>query len=257
MPVSRDHSQVSAIVDAPIRLAPVIEQFVTAAIITGDMTLPFHYPQLQDIQNWQIGFRKHGVTGRNLVSTSPGEWQPGWYVIALNGFDDPFFIDINEEMQGFPVYYAPHGAGRWDAVAMAKDLEQFMHRLTMLRNCAEDVASALSYLENEADMTNPLWRETYRNRQIRRSAQAEPVNETPPSDPQDWQRGTLVLTEIGPQKLKVVQFLKQKLDLSPQEALALAGQQNVTVAEGYRIHLRTIQHRLAELGATTAFRSAE
>lgn len=90
-----------------------IRSFLEAAIVPGDMVLPFKYPQSERWEEWQSGFRYDGVSGNNLVASAPGEWQPGWYVVALNYFDDPFFIDLNEAAQGYPVYYAPHGAGRW------------------------------------------------------------------------------------------------------------------------------------------------
>ena len=96
-------------------LPRAVRRFIEDAIVAGDVALPFHYPRPEHWQGWQSGFRYHGITGESLIATTPGEWQPGWHVIALNGFDDPFFIDLGEEAQGFPIYYAPHGAGRWNA----------------------------------------------------------------------------------------------------------------------------------------------
>jgi len=54
--------------------------------------------------------------------------------------------------------------------------------------------------------------------------------------------------------MKVAHFLRQALDLSPQEALALAAQGDIVVAEGYPAHLRRVQAQLQALGATAEFR---
>ena len=90
-----------------------IELFIASKVVVGNRAscLPEDYPQLNELQAYQEGYR--WLTGESLVSTKPGDWQPGWYVIARNYFDDPFFIDINEQTTGFPVHFALHGTGRW------------------------------------------------------------------------------------------------------------------------------------------------
>jgi hypothetical protein len=77
----------------------------------------------------------------------------------------------------------------------------------------------------------------------------------PPTDPADWQSGRLVITAIGPQKMKVVQLLRQVQKLSPQQALALVARPEITAAEGNRVQLQRLQARLQALGASVAFRS--
>lgn len=231
-----------------------VRQFVEAAVVTGDMALPFHYPRLQELDAWQIGFRQHGLTGEDLTSSAPGAWRPGWRVIALNGFDDPFFIDLGEEAQGFPVYYAPHGAGRWDALQAAPDIHRFGEMLSALREVADDDSKVMQYIETETGATNELWREVHESRRDRLGAEQEPPqNETPP-DPEAWRRGALILASAGPQRLKVAQVLKQMLNLSPQEALALAAKRDVTIAEGSFGSLRGAHSRLVDLGAAVEFR---
>lgn len=226
-------------------------QFIEATIVAGDMALPFHYPRPEQWEGWQSGFRYYGITGESLIATTPGEWQPGWHVIALNGFDDPFFIDLGEEAQGFPVYYAPHGAGRWDAELAAPSLQRFGELLTALRDLGDDDAAAQLLIETEAGLDTELWNEVFEGRQDR-PATAKESDSTP--DPAAWQHGTLVVTAIGPQKMKIAHFLKRALALSPQEALALAAQGDITVAEGYLVRLRGMQAQLQALGATVEFR---
>ncbi|GKX57486.1 hypothetical protein SOASR030_35980 [Leminorella grimontii] len=227
-----------------------IRSFLEAAIVPGDMVLPFKYPRPEQWEEWQSGFRYDGVSGASLVASTPGEWQPGWYVVALNYFDDPFFIDLNEVTQGYPVYYAPHGAGRWDAEHIASSLQEFSNLLAALRDCSEDDEAALSHIRSQPYLQTKFWNEVCENRLAR-----EPAEDTAskPLNPLDWQRGSLVITAIGEQKLKVIQFLKKMLNLPLPQALALAAQPKITVAEGYRIQLRDTEEELQALGATVEF----
>ena len=235
-------------------LPTAVRQFIEEAIVPGSMPLPCHYPRPDDWDGWQIGFRCHGLTGEDLVGTSPGAWQPGWYVIALNGFDDPFFIDLDEEAQGFPVYYAPHGAGRWDAERVSPSLHRFTEILAALHDIGADEMAAQNYLEREVDLAGELWREVLEHYRSAALEEHEDVSlEAPPGD-EIWQHGALIIIRIGLQKMKVVQFLRQALGLSPQEVLALAGRQNILVAQGYLVRLQRTQAHLQGLGATVEFR---
>lgn len=233
-------------------LPAAVRDFMSAAIVTGDMALPFHYFGPEEWEGLQNGFRRHGTTGESLIDTTPGEWQPGWYVIALNGFDDPFFVDLGEAAQGYPVYYAPHGAGRWDAERAAPTLQRFRETLAELRDWGGDDAAALRWMEAETDLGTELWREVFEVRQ-----QREPIDEAPaaPPDPAMWQHGTLVITAVGQHKMKVVHWLKQALDVTPQQALALAAQPSITVGDGYLVQLRHAMAQLQALGAMVEFRS--
>lgn len=241
---------------APAWLPEEARRFVEAAIVAGDMALPFHYPALHELEGWQSGFRWHGLTGENLVSTALGAWQPGWYVIALNGFDDPFFIDISEGALGFPVYHAPLGAGRWNATPVAAGIDRLGQMLSALRGLVDDDVAALRYLEAETDPANALWQEVL---EARRAApeQEEPARHGPVPGPEDLRHGTLVLTAVGPRKLEVVQFLRQVLDLSPREALSLIAEREIKVADGCLIQLLGIQRHLTDLGASVEFRPSK
>ncbi|MBL8298101.1 MAG: hypothetical protein JNN30_07075 [Rhodanobacteraceae bacterium] len=242
--------------DKPLWLPDAVRRFIALAVVTGDMALPFHYPRLGQLDAWQSGFRRHGLTGESLVSAAPGAWQPGWYVIALNGFDDPFFIDAGEQGLGFPVYYAPHGAGRWDAQRVAQDIDRFAQMLTVLRDLADD-AAVLRYIETEAGLSQALWREVHEGRRDRFAVAQEFAQQDALPDPQGWRYGVLVLVDPGPQRLKVVQLLRKLQNLTPQQALVLVAGRDVSVAEGYFTHLRSTQQHLTGLGATVEFRCGE
>jgi ribosomal protein L7/L12 len=235
-------------------LQDAIRDFIESRIVVGDLALPTHYPELHEIGAWQVSFRSHGSTGESLVSRASGDWQPGWYVIALNGFDDPFFIDIDERSAGFPVYYAAHGAERWDAVIVAASLERFGQLLSALNDVKDNDERLLKLIETEADMTNALWSEVHQGVLEREALEKEfPLDETT-YDPADFQQGTLVITDVGSRKLKVVQAMKQALGLSLPEVLALARERDIVVGTGSAIQLRRIRDKLVELGATVAFR---
>ena len=232
-----------------------VKDFITSEIVVGDMALPSSYPKLHELEAWQVGFRSHGLTDESLVSTRPGAWQPGWYVIALNGFDDPFFIDIAQKAAGFPIYYAPHGAGRWDVTIVAPCIQHFSQILLALRKMEGDDAQALQFIETETDATNTLWREVCEARRDREATEREPTQPDTDYDPKDLEQGTLVIIDVGPHKLKVVQILRRALDVSLHEALTLAEERNIVVSSGPLVRLRRIQDRLTALGALTEFRS--
>jgi len=230
-----------------------VKDFIAAEIVAGDMALPSHYPQPHELQAFQVGYRSHGLTGEDLVSTASGGWRPGWFVIARNYFDDPFFIDIAEEAAGFPVYYARHGAGRWDAVIAAPSLQLFGQILSALRELKSDDTRTQHFIEAETDATNALWREVLEGLKHRGEEQ-EPLE--PVSDPKDFEFGDLILTEVGPQKLKVVQIVRRVLDVSLPQAMTVAAERDLVVCSGPRGggRLRRIQEQLTALGASTEFR---
>lgn len=70
----------------------------------------------------------------------------------------------------------------------------------------------------------------------------------------DWQRGSLVITAVGPHKVKLAHWLQQTLALSRSQALALTAQPCIRVAQGYRIHMRGAEEQLQALGAAAEFR---
>ncbi|WES66525.1 hypothetical protein [Superficieibacter sp. HKU1] len=230
-------------------LPDAIHAFLDAAVTPGEMTLPFHYSTPERWEAQQRGFRVHGITGENLTASRAGEWQPGWYVIALNGFDDPFFIDSSESAQGFPVYYAPHGAGRWNAERIAPTLASFSERLLALRDAADDDAAFLQYLDTLPDAQSPFWSDV----RSERLAREEEEDLCAPPDPAAWQQGRLVITATGPQKLKVIHLLRKTLNLPLSEVMAFVAQLPIVAGEDFHIRLRPLEEALVALGASVEF----
>jgi hypothetical protein len=199
-----------------------------------------------------VGFRSHGRTGGSLVSTDAGAWQPGWFVVALNYFDDPFFIDVANEAAGFPVYFAKHGGARWDAIPVAVSLRRFSEILFRLKAMGDDDAQMSRFVEDELDVASPFWSEIL---QARRERPVEDQQIAPAAyDPANLVTVELVVIDFGSQRLKVTQVLRRVLGLSPQEALALAVKPEVLVGKGPRISLQRLAAELTAAGAKTEFR---
>ena len=109
-------------------------------------SLPETHPELPPIwltkpellEKMQLGYRIHGITDEDLTGSADGDWQPDWYVIGEGLCGDPLFVDISEKEQGFPVYTAQHGAGRWDAVKAANSIAAFVEIIRLLNEAVED-----------------------------------------------------------------------------------------------------------------------
>lgn len=228
-----------------LNIPQLVLQFIETKTVTSVMLLPFHYPKKNEWATFQSGFRYHGISGEDLTSTKEGKWQPGWQVIALNEMDDPFFIDLNEEASGFPVYYAPHGAGRWDAIALGFNITSFGHFLEQIKKAGKDKAACLQLVEQ----SNPFWQELRET--IQEWEDEEPEGTT--IDPALLRYGKLEITDAGPNKVKVAKYLMKIWNISPQEALARLTQQDVPVATGFILHLQKYTDDLQELGVTVAW----
>lgn len=128
------------------------------------ITLPYFYADLSNFNKIQEGYRYSHPPGyelTELTGNDDGDWLPNWYVIAQNGMDDPFFIDITEEAEGFPVYYCEHGAGRWDAYKVAGSIQKFTDILKNFKKVEDYKESVLAFLIENTDLDNPLWAEVY------------------------------------------------------------------------------------------------
>lgn len=233
-----------------------ILHFIKSKTVAGPMLLPFHYPEPEHWLSFQSAFRYNGVTGEDLTSTKAGEWQPGWYVIALNGFDDPFFINLEEEAAGFPVYYSEHDAGVWEPLIIAEDLVRFGMLLAGLEALKHDAQSSLQYIQLmhqfNGNSPNEFWAEVCESLAEQPEESPQENNSTP--DPALWTRGQLILIHAGANKVKVAQYLRKIWHVGPQEALARLSGSELILTDGYLAHLRKYETDLLQLGATVEFR---
>ncbi|WP_313739760.1 hypothetical protein [Pseudomonas sp.] len=238
------------------RLNHLLQTFLAHPIVLGDPLLPTHYAHFDTLETFQIGMRTHGQTGESLVSETDGAWRPDWYAIAQTGLDDPIFIAIDQADQGYPVYYAPHGAGRWDALEIAPNLETFARLLQALAE-AQDAHRFQALIEAETGSANAFWQEIIDARKQPTDMQEEPPLDSTPYDPSDFESGDLIITNLGPQKLRVVQLVSKHLGLPLKEALALADTSPLKAASGVRKRLRPLEKQLDALGARTRFQKTQ
>lgn len=232
-----------------LNIPHLILQFIENQTVTSTMYLPFHYPKKEEWEEFQSGFRYHGLSGKDLTSTEEGKWQPGWQVVARNGMDDPFFIDLNEEAAGFPVYYAQHGAGRWDAIVLGFNIASFGSFLEQMQKAGKDKTACLQLVDHATDVRNPFWME------LRTSIEEwdDEEKESTIIDPALLRYGKLVITDAGPNKVKVAKYLMKIWKTGPQEALARLTQQDTLVANGFVLYLQKYIDDLQQLGATVVW----
>jgi len=83
----------------------------------------------------QVGYSVTS-SGESLTGDGDGDWHPHWIVIGYEELcGDPIFIDT--ACDGFPVYTALHGEGRWDAEQIAVSLESFGKSLSVIAQAAK------------------------------------------------------------------------------------------------------------------------
>ncbi|UZJ58951.1 hypothetical protein OKW98_20595 [Pseudomonas sp. KU26590] len=229
-----------------------IQEFLAHGIVVGDLLLPMHYATFDRLDEFQAGFRTHGNTGENLLSEADGGWNPDWYVLAMTGLDDPVFIAATEAPNGYPVYTAAHGAGRWDAIQIAPSLMAFSRLLEVLAAVSYDTVEFNRLIMVESGLGNQYWREVIEARQ-----EAGGLEQSPPeidaNDPADFESGNLIVIAPGLHKLKVVQLVSKARGLALKEALALAEVPGFKAGSGTRLQLRQLRGRLEALGATVEF----
>lgn len=230
-----------------------IRDFLINGVVVDNAFLPMHYADPERLDDYQAGFRTQGLTGESLVSEADGEWHPQWYVIALTGLDDPVFVATGEAESGYPVYTAIHGAGRWDAIQIAPNLAAFARLLKALAEVQEDNVQFERLIIAETDPANKFWREVLEAHRESEDLE-EPASDARDFDPGDFEQGDLIVNDLGPHKLKVVQIISKSRGLSLKDALALADTPQLKAASGVRLRLQRLRDQLEASGATVEFR---
>lgn len=230
-----------------------IRDFLINGVVVDNAFLPMHYADPERLDDYQAGFRTHGLTGESLVSEADGEWHPDWYVIALTGLDDPVFIATGEARSGYPVYTALHGAGRWDAIRIAPSLADFARLLEALAEVQDDNVRFERLVRAKTDPANTYWREILDARRDSEDSE-ESTSDAGDFNPADFEQGDLIITDLGPHRLKVVQIISKSRDVSLKDALALAETPRLKAASGVRLRLQRLREQLEASGATVEFR---
>lgn len=231
-----------------ISIFPDIIEFLKEPTRIEGLALPENYATSEHIYYFQDGYHYNSVENKVLTDETPGAFQPGWIVLASNYFADPFFIDLNEYENNFPVYFAYHGQGNWEPITIAESLHLFQEILHKIQSLRFNKAELIHYFDDNIDLENPLWKEVYEN------IEAEEDN---PEEIKTYEsigpEVNLYITDIGSNKMKIIALLKKELNLSGTEALELSKSPRILFRTGYTQWLDYDRKQLEALGAKVEF----
>ncbi len=232
-----------------MKLPPAIAFFLKEKMTVAVACLPQKYPEAERFLFFQKGYRVHAISGDILTGDQPGDFQPDWFVICTNEFDDPFFVDFTEEEKDFPVYFALHGAGKWEHLLIADTITKFTSLLISLQHLQHDKERSLSFAKENTDLSNSFWKEVYT------SIAERETNDliTLPGNESAWIKGKVVITNLGNNRMRVINHLKEKLKLTPQQALHLSKGEEIEYSTGYLVHIKREMELLKKMGAGCIF----
>ncbi len=237
--------------DMSVQLPDELHHLLQAPIFFEGLEMPQHYADPKHVDWFQIGYRVHGITHEDLTSTESGAFQPTWYVFAQNEMADPFFIDIAEQEQGFPVYFARHGQGFWQAEPIAESFTAFTNYLNQIKQREQCIPELLAFVQNIASDSEFWCSVEYYYEELLASVEEDdaflPVNDQ--VNPADWEVVQVRLLALGARKLEVVKFIKDYLQLSLVQALAVTKELPLTVKQGARRFMQVLADDLQALGA--------
>ncbi|WP_347217626.1 hypothetical protein [Chryseobacterium sp.] len=222
---------------------PAIIEFLKEPVCIEGLALPENYASAELIYYFQDGYHYNSVENKDLTGDAQGEFKSDWIVLASNYFADPFFIDLNEVKDDFPVYFAYHGQGVWEPVKIAESLAAFQKILHEIQDLRLDKAGLIQYFDEYLELENPVWKEAYTSI-IEEEGEPEPIK--------TYDLGSeinLYITDTGPNKMKVIALLKKQFGLSGSEALELSKQPKILFRTGYRKWLEYDAKQLEDLGA--------
>ena len=145
-----------------MNLPSQISEFIKGRIEMSNMTLPWNYPNIDKFNDFQAGYRFNANTLENLTGQDGG-FHENWFVVCSNYFADPFFIDISEAEINFPIYYAQHGAGKWNPIKVSNSIIEFGSTLKQLKDLESNSEAFLEYLRKTSNLESELWEEVYQS----------------------------------------------------------------------------------------------
>ncbi|MDN3693144.1 hypothetical protein QWZ06_13040 [Chryseobacterium tructae] len=228
---------------------PFIIEFLKVPISIEGLALPENFASAEHIYYFQDGYHYNSVENKVLTGDALGEFKPTWIVLASNYFADPFFVDLNEAKNDFPVYFAYQGQGNWEPLKVAESLKTFQKILNVMQSLRTDKTSLIDYFDENIDLENPFWKEVYASIEDENECDSEPI------EPYEsiGSEAHLYITDIGPNKMKVIALLKKEFGLSGTEALELSKKPKILFRTGYSKWLEYDRKQLEELGAKVEF----
>ena len=226
---------------------PGIIQFLEKKVAIEGFMFPENYAVADRIYYFQDGYHYNSIEDKVLTGNNPGDFKPDWVVLAVNYFADPFFISLKEESMGFPVYFAYHGQGYWKPLKIAENLEIFQKIVDDTFSVRFDKKALSDYFSKYKDIENPFWEEVLEaiENNVETDEEATETNES------DWRKANLYITDIGPNKMKIIALLKKEHKLSGSEALTLSKNARILFTTGYYKWLDYHYRQLEALGAKT------
>lgn len=226
---------------------PAIIKFLENKVVTEGLMLPENYAVADRIYYFQEGYHYNPIENKVLTGNNPGDFKPYWVVLAVNYFADPFFISLKEESMGFPVYFAYHGQGYWEPLKIAESLDIFRKILDHTFSIRFDKNALADYFSKYKNIENPFWEEVLEA--IENNPEMDEETAETETNESDWRKANLYITDIGPNKIKIIALLKKEHKLSGSEALALSKNDRILFTTGYYKWLDYHCQQLEELGA--------
>lgn len=115
-----------------------------------------------------------------------------------------------------------------------------------------DKKALSDYFNPHKDSGNPFWKEVYEAIENQEEISEEAVEEKM-NDLSDWREANLYITDIGPNKIKIIALLKKEHHLSGTEALELSKSERILFRNGYYKWLQKDYEQLINLGAQAEF----
>lgn len=226
---------------------PDLVNYFTTNYYFENLSLPENYPTIDNILDFQDGYRYNSVNEASLISDKQGDFKDSWLVIATNYFADPFIINLDEVDLNFPVYFAMHGAGKWELQQISNNINIFQDTLKVIYENRFDRDFLVSYFEKLSKNNIEFWDEVYKNAlnlpDLTNEEQEVKIFQT------DWREAEIYITDIGPNKMKIVSLLKKVHNLSGTEALKMSKQNRIYFSKVYFKYIDKTVEQLQNLGA--------
>lgn len=144
-----------------MKLPEEISTFISRKIELENYCLPHFYPEPDNIEKFQEGYKFNSITGEDFTGENEGDFKKNWYVICSDYANDPFFIDITEQTENYPVYFAWHGAGKWEPIKIAENITAFSDKLELLTKVETEQTGIQEKIRQYIDLENDFWKEVY------------------------------------------------------------------------------------------------
>jgi len=227
---------------------PSLQNFLKKTYSIENLSLPENYPVIENILSFQEGYAFSSVVTEKLIGEKVGDFKDSWLVIASNYFADPFFIDFNDAKENSPVYFAFHGAGKWTPIQVADSISEFQEILNKIFENRFDKNYLDSFVKELTISGNEFWEEVYQN--VSELPDRTEEEQSQKNYESDWREAAVYITDIGPNKMKIVSLLKIAYKLSGGEALQMSKQNRILYYKGPYKWIQGSVQELESLGAT-------